>query len=160
MRKDNNAQREQYLAKLRDPRWQKKRLEILSRDEWKCKICGDPTTTLHVHHRYYSDGKEPWEYAKAALATLCEPCHQNETECSPLAEKLLLTSLKLAGCFSWEIAKLGSAFGENAWHVEPDIMTSIFTWIMQNADVQKDLLRRFEADPRKIARLDEWEHGS
>lgn len=28
-----------YAEQLKDPRWQKKRLEILNRDEWKCTWC-------------------------------------------------------------------------------------------------------------------------
>jgi phage terminase large subunit GpA-like protein len=62
-----------YAEKLKDPRWQKKRLEILERDEWKCKLCGDHTTTLHVHHEKYKG--EPWDADNELLKTLCEHCH-------------------------------------------------------------------------------------
>ena len=37
-----------YLEKLKDPRWQKKRLEILERDGWKCMACGEKEKTLRV----------------------------------------------------------------------------------------------------------------
>ena len=47
--------RKSYYEKLLDPRWQKKRLEILNRDEFKCRSCGDDKSTLHVHHGYYSE---------------------------------------------------------------------------------------------------------
>ena len=30
-----------YSEKLKDPRWQKKRLEILERDNFRCQYCGD-----------------------------------------------------------------------------------------------------------------------
>ena len=30
---------------------------------------------LNVHHRYYVDGKNPWEYSNDALITLCQDCH-------------------------------------------------------------------------------------
>lgn len=30
---------------------------------------------LNVHHRYYVDGKNPWEYDNDALITLCQDCH-------------------------------------------------------------------------------------
>ena len=30
---------------------------------------------LNVHHRYYINGKNPWEYDNEALVTLCEDCH-------------------------------------------------------------------------------------
>jgi len=69
-----------YKDDLKDPRWQKKRLEILERDGWKCRGCGDKTTTLHVHHQYYQHGSKPWEYPSCTLITLCEDCHESEPE--------------------------------------------------------------------------------
>lgn len=44
----------------KDPRWQKKRLEIMERDGWKCVSCGDSEEMLSVHHVSYS-GSEDWE---------------------------------------------------------------------------------------------------
>jgi hypothetical protein len=35
-------------------------------------------STLHVHHKYYQDGKKPWQYPNEALITLCWSCHQKE----------------------------------------------------------------------------------
>lgn len=67
--------REEYAEKLRDPRWQKKRLEILNRDEWKCKYCKEKEKTLHVHHIFYFPNKDPWEIHNGFLITLCEDCH-------------------------------------------------------------------------------------
>lgn len=31
---------------------------------------------LHVHHTYYQDGKEPWQYPDDSLCTLCWDCHE------------------------------------------------------------------------------------
>ena len=42
-----------YYEKFKDPRWQKKRLEVLQRDEFMCQICLDTSSTLHIHHRRY-----------------------------------------------------------------------------------------------------------
>ncbi len=39
-----------YSEKLKDPRWQKKRLEIFQRDEFHCQQCGDGENTLCVHY--------------------------------------------------------------------------------------------------------------
>ncbi len=64
-----------YAEKLKDPRWQKKRLEVLEREDFKCEWCGDSDNTLHVHHWYYDRGKDPWEYPAAHLSALCEDCH-------------------------------------------------------------------------------------
>jgi len=65
-----------YSDLLRDPRWQKKRLEIFERDEWTCRACFDPTKTLHAHHLAYQNGKLPWDYKNDTLLTLCEECHE------------------------------------------------------------------------------------
>lgn len=64
-----------YSDLLRDPRWQKKRLEILERDGWQCRECGDDKATLHVHHLWYPKGA-PWEAPGDILMTLCERCHE------------------------------------------------------------------------------------
>lgn len=68
-----------YIEKLKDPRWQKKRLEILERDDWACQACFDQESTLHVHHKRYLPKKEPWEYNENLLVTLCESCHEDES---------------------------------------------------------------------------------
>jgi len=65
-----------YFEMLRDPRWQKKRLEIMGRDHFKCRLCGDGETTLNVHHLSYEKGAAPWDYPDAFLITACQPCHE------------------------------------------------------------------------------------
>jgi predicted restriction endonuclease len=64
-----------YLELLKDPRWQKMRLEILLRDNFKCRSCGCDENTLHVHHLKYTSN-EPWEEESDNLITLCELCHE------------------------------------------------------------------------------------
>ena len=64
-----------YIEKLKDPRWQKKRLEIMERDEFKCQKCHNPENTLHIHHFAYIKDKDPWDYPSDYLITLCEDCH-------------------------------------------------------------------------------------
>lgn len=66
-----------YSELLKDPRWQQKRLEIMSRDGFTCLCCGDKTHTLHVHHRYYISGRMPWEYPDFCFQTLCNDCHDS-----------------------------------------------------------------------------------
>lgn len=65
-----------YLEKLKDPRWQKKRLFTLDRDSWKCKNCDTAERALNVHHLYYLKDIDPWDYPDAALVTLCGLCHE------------------------------------------------------------------------------------
>lgn len=64
-----------YSNKLKHPNWQKKRLEILNRDEFTCKLCADKNNQLHIHHLKYIPGKEPWEIDNEFLITYCSICH-------------------------------------------------------------------------------------
>lgn len=66
-----------YKDQLLDPRWQKKRLEILSRDKFTCQLCLDTETTLHIHHKYYDKTYQTlaWEYPNHSLLTICSDCH-------------------------------------------------------------------------------------
>lgn len=66
-----------YYEKLKDPQWQKKRLEVMAANDFHCEICGDGENTLNVHHKEYFRGLEPWEYEIGQLACICESCHQN-----------------------------------------------------------------------------------
>jgi hypothetical protein len=109
---DKQERREAYMRKLRDPRWQKKRLEVLSRDDWACQMCDDTESTLNVHHRYYTQGAEPWEYPMSALVTLCESCHQIETEAMPEVCADLLLSMKKLGATSSTIAWIAGILHE------------------------------------------------
>jgi hypothetical protein len=68
-----------YYEKLRDPRWQRKRLEVMSAAGFKCEHCGNAEVTLNVHHRFYVRGLNPWEYSQKQLACLCERCHKEVT---------------------------------------------------------------------------------
>lgn len=64
-----------YAEKLKDPRWQKKRLEVLQADNFTCSWCGDPVKTLHVHHFCYPKSRNPWDSEMTDLAALCSDCH-------------------------------------------------------------------------------------
>jgi len=68
-----------YGELLKDPRWQRRRLEILERDNWTCQACTSTDKTLHVHHKFYLSGKTPWEYENDNLVTLCLDCHEQAT---------------------------------------------------------------------------------
>ena len=51
-----------YSDKLKDPKWQQKRLRVLEKAGFRCGRCHVETKMLHVHHAYYEKGVEPWEY--------------------------------------------------------------------------------------------------
>lgn len=66
--------RKTYSELLRDPRWQRKRLEVFQRDKFCCLMCGSNEDTLHVHHLKYC--KNPWDVSNDELQTLCFLCHE------------------------------------------------------------------------------------
>lgn len=84
-----------YSEKLRDPRWQRKRLEIMQRDNFTCRHCGDSQSTLNVHHLEYNG--EPWEVQNDLLITLCEVCHECEHAYRKKAESSLLSEFRKKG---------------------------------------------------------------
>lgn len=71
----------EYEDQLLKPQWQKKRLEILQRDNFTCQICLDTETTLHIHHIEYDPKREKlaWEYPDHIYKTLCSFCHKHLT---------------------------------------------------------------------------------
>lgn len=64
-----------YAEKLLDPRWQRKRTEVLNRDDFACQLCRDKTETLHVHHFSYAKSGNPWDSKIEELITYCATCH-------------------------------------------------------------------------------------
>lgn len=82
-----------YSQKLRDPRWQKKRLQILERDNWKCCACGNGAQSLQVHHLVYRK-LDPWDYPDDCYQTLCEDCHPIRQELTDKIVDALRLSLK------------------------------------------------------------------
>lgn len=64
-----------YKEKLQDPRWNDVRRAVLMRDGFKCKFCKVSNCQLHVHHRFYLKGKNPWDVPIRFLITLCDDCH-------------------------------------------------------------------------------------
>lgn len=86
-----------------DPRWQKKRLSILDRDEFACQCCGSTSKTLHVHHLFYKKSSEgPWDYEDEALITYCDECHDALHSLSKRNANALFCSLVQAGITSDE----------------------------------------------------------
>lgn len=78
-----------WFERLRDPRWQKKRLEIMERDGWVCRDCKCGTDTLNVHHCYYERSIAPWDYPDESLLTLCESCHERRHDQKSQLDRVL-----------------------------------------------------------------------
>lgn len=115
----------EYQEKLKNPLWQRKRLFILTRDAFKCQMCGDTTTTLHVHHRHYIHFREPWDYPDELLVTLCDPCHKKEEAAGSSAQEMLNT-MHHWGVFNVEIISFFNTvielkMKEKSTYAEPNI---------------------------------------
>lgn len=67
------ANQQTYGAKLLDPRWRDLKEIILQRDNRTCRLCGDQTNVLHVHHEDYNGN--PWDISNNLLNTVCLHCH-------------------------------------------------------------------------------------
>lgn len=97
-----------FFNQYKDPRWQKKRLKILNRDNFKCVLCGEDKDTLHIHHKKYEYNTPVWEQDDKFLVTLCESCHVFETEgknCFSVLEGVIKERF-----FSTDYIELGRAF--------------------------------------------------
>ena len=131
-----------YSEKLKDPRWQKKRLEILERDEWSCRVCFDKENTLHVHHKRYLVMKEPWDHPNELLQTLCESCHKEERELRPGVEYDLLEMLKPHfGYFELEDICNG-LMNIQMVHV-PNVISSALRYLLESEDMMNFMVRAY-----------------
>jgi hypothetical protein len=65
-----------FWEKYKDPRWQRRRLEIMHNADFSCEGCGSKSSTLNVHHKLYRKGFNPWDYNNLELMCLCEDCHE------------------------------------------------------------------------------------
>ena len=92
-----------YSVEIKDPMWQKRRLEILNRDNFTCQICGNNKETLHVHHTIYIPGRHIWEYEDFQLITLCESCHYEEHKEYPELINISINDMRCSGLTNFEI---------------------------------------------------------
>lgn len=78
-----------YYEQLRDPRWQRKRLEVMEAAGWACEKCGETAETFNVHHSYYEKGVMAWDYPNHSLHCLCETCHADAQETLRVLHQLI-----------------------------------------------------------------------
>jgi len=81
-----------YDEQLKSGKWQKKRLEIMQRDNFKCRCCNSENE-LNIHHLYYLPKTKLWEYDNDGMVTVCKKCH----------EILTFELSKLSGLIAFEI---------------------------------------------------------
>jgi len=160
--KSKEARRAAYIEKLKDPRWQKLRLQVFERDGWACMVCGSDRETLNVHHLYYESGNEPWEYPLEALLTLCQDCHQSMTDLQNNEEQGLLRLLRQKGYLGQDVADLASLI----YHLPtPDhiglMMSSIQHHLTQPGAIAKVITERADyLSERRKAREQQEEQAS
>lgn len=94
-----------YNELLKDPRWQKRRLEIFERDNWTCQICGTKDKMLHVHHIAYIKNRKPWDYPDNLLITLCEECHKEDKK-NRDSINTYIENMRNYGLTNYEISRL------------------------------------------------------
>lgn len=83
------SKRKTYWEKLQDPRWQKKRLEVLESFNWECYGCKTKGDKLNVHHFWYETGKDPWDYENECYVAVCDKCHEVSHEAMVRLSKTL-----------------------------------------------------------------------
>lgn len=130
-------QKSTYSEKLKDPRWQKKRLEIFERDNWTCQICDSKEKTLHVHHWHYENGLDPWEYANFSLTTLCNSCHEMEHNLRPLQEQELLEALRKSGVMSFALIWMTEFFKIIAAEQDEKLRAKVYKILIRRIDKWK-----------------------
>lgn len=120
-----------YSEKLNDARWQKKRLEILERAGWRCESVNceslEKHIGLHIHHKVYLRGRNPWEYEDWQLCALCAACHEVEQELMERAHLAIARFEGLAGLAqrmwrmetSEELASFDESLRRICYHHEP-----------------------------------------
>jgi hypothetical protein len=134
--------KEEYAAKLKDPRWQKKRLKILERDEWTCQKCYDVASTLVVHHRMYLVDTEPWDYSDELLVTLCENCHEEEREEMANMEHDLIEILK-GKFWARDIGEIATGFLYIQLPHTSEVTASMLRWVLSDRDILIELKDRY-----------------
>lgn len=118
-----------YAEKLKDPRWQRLRLEVYQRDGFACRYCQDTKTTLNVHHLEYSGN--PWDAPIDKLITLCEHCHLAvETDDIHLKGKLVCIIKKVIENYAFltMIIEINKCFMAAVYEIGPEGIQLTFSF--------------------------------
>lgn len=127
-----------FANMYKSPLWQKKRLEILERDDYQCQGCGDKESQLQVHHGYYEKGLKLWEYDNDTLWTYCEPCHKQAHD--------------LKGEIYKKIARIELNFGHD-WYLNYFDQLTKISWEIFSALLTKACGNKLDANQKRALRL-------
>ena len=132
-----------YAEKLKDPRWQKLRLEVFNRDEFTCQNCMETEKPLAVHHLRYVPDREPWEYKTWQLVTLCEDCHTEEYESMYGAMTSLIEQIKDKGFLSNAVTNLSVAFHGLNLHYPQEVIADAISHIFTDDKLFSQLMTMY-----------------
>ena len=163
--------KETYAELLRKPEWQKKRLEIMQRDDFTCQYCGCKERELQVHHRVYHKGAKPWEYDNRELITLCDRCHEVETDVKnqlyddfkhicDLSREIGLSELFIEQLFSIVSSSLESICANSYRELHRDILFEAFINSGFNSDLDILCKNDFQLTEEEINFLKEYDKES
>jgi hypothetical protein len=137
----------EYSKTLRDPRWQKKRLDVLNAAGFKCRECGAADKELQVHHCWYEKGSKPWEYEDECYMVLCDECHGAWHEAKHDVD---IAMAKLSVASLYKLAEILGRVGE----VEAE---QLFDIVCSPAYRPEVLLDQFAAISRRMTQV--WKDG-
>lgn len=154
--------KDSYRQLLLHPNWQKKRLEIMSRDQFSCVQCGENEKTLNVHHLYYESSKAPWEYPSSALVTLCATCHEYEHETRGEYETGLIRELRRLGLLAGGVgtirnlvASLRASCGQEKAKESLDAILEAMAWgACEPVDIDELVFIAKEYVSKRLAQLE------
>ena len=126
--------RQTYIELFKDPKWQRKRLEIMERDGFTCQSCFDTEKTLNVHHLIYFPNNKPWEYDDKFLITLCEECHKYEKDNINSVMKNLKESLARCHFLSYHINEIAEGFYYQNLPYPPEVKASILKFTLTDVE--------------------------
>lgn len=135
-----------YSEKLKDPKWREKRFKILSRDDHRCTQCGQDDGKLDVHHLYYLDYKEPWEYDNDALKTLCDACHEQWHFDQNRCEGSFLRAFYQKGFAPHQLLDLASGFNKLELEASRNIITTAIELMLGDKKVRNAFLDEYFAE--------------
>ena len=149
-----------YSEKLKDPRWQKLRLQVFERDGWCCQRCGNDENTLTVHHLSYLPGIEPWDYKLQNFMTLCQECHDHEYANRRNDENILLQTLRRKGFLAGDLIVLASAFQNLSIINTTEVMVSIIEFMFSDKFMSEYCHLYWEDCERRAEMIREVRNGS
>lgn len=131
----------------------------MGRDDFTCKRCCDKEKTLHIHHKFYINKNDPWDYDDDCLVTLCEDCHVEAQDGMDDATKELVRTIKKAGFFHQDIMYIAQAFEiMNPQHLH-EVIACSFAKHLINDDLQNEMIDRYLGRIREISSTKCDSHG-